>query len=114
MDPTATSSTVSPSSVFVAERRAWKTRLLVTADAHRICRVEVVKIGFYGVLAVTIGPRQAIAVHAGALGKRSPYYRMAPRHVSVMFYETATTKLGEVSAHQFRAPTALKFTITTW
>jgi hypothetical protein len=48
---------------------------------------------------VTIGPRQAIAVHRGAEGKQSPYYRMGARHVSVLFYQTATTTLGEASAH---------------
>jgi hypothetical protein len=62
-------------------------------------------------LPVTIGPRQAIAVHIGARGKQLPYYREAARHVSVLFYETATITLGEVSAHQFRVPTALTFTI---
>ena len=88
--------------------RGRRVSLSQPADAHRICRVQI---GIFGNLSVTIGPRQAIAVHLGAPGKQSPYYRMGARHVSVLFYETATTTLGEVSAHQFRAPTVLKFTI---
>jgi hypothetical protein len=63
-----------------------------------------------GTLLVTIGPYQAIAVHSGARGKESPF-PIPARHVSVLFYETATTIPGEVSAHRFRAPTALTFTI---
>lgn len=52
-------------------------------------------IGFGGSLTVTVGPRQAIAVHTGAMGIGSP----APKaqQVSVLFSENATTTYGEVS-----------------
>ncbi len=62
--------------------------------AHRICRFSI---PFDGSLTVTIGPWQAIAVHTGALGKGLPIPEVATQ-VSVIFSETATTTLGEVSA----------------
>jgi len=51
-------------------------------------------IGVDGSLTVTIGPYQAIAVHSGARGKPWPDPDVA-QHVSVLFYETATTTVGE-------------------
>ena len=42
-----------------------------------------------------IGPRQAIAVHTGALGTANPAPKTVPQ-VSVLFYEDATTTPGEV------------------
>jgi len=47
-----------------------------------------------GTSSVTIGPYQSIAVHSGARGKPWPDPDVA-QHVSVLFYETATTTLGE-------------------
>jgi hypothetical protein len=52
-------------------------------------------IGWGGNLTVTIGPRQAIAVHTGA-GGIAAYVQVEAQQVSVMFYETATTTFGEV------------------
>jgi len=48
-------------------------------------------------LSVTIGPRQAIAVHTGARGVGVGVPKTAQR-VSVVFSENATTAFGEVSA----------------
>jgi hypothetical protein len=52
-------------------------------------------IGLDGKLTVAVGPRQAIAVHTGALGSGLPTLKAT--QVSVLFSETATTVLGEVS-----------------
>src|SRR6266851_10383333 len=65
--------------------------------AHRICRFSI---PLDGSLTVTIGPWQAIAVHTGALGKGLPTPEVTTQ-VSVIFSETATTTLGEVSALSF-------------
>jgi hypothetical protein len=53
-----------------------------------------------GSLSVTIGPRQAIAVHAGAIGVGVTIPEMA-QQVSVLFSENATTVDGEVSGWFF-------------
>jgi len=52
-------------------------------------------IGIGGGLTAIIGPRQAIAVHTGALGTANPAPKTVPQ-VSVLFYEDATTTPGEV------------------
>ena len=50
----------------------------------------------YGYLTVTVGPRQAIAVHTGARGVETPKPKTL-QQVSVLFSENATTTFGEVS-----------------
>ena len=57
-----------------------------------VCRFSI---AYGGNLTVSIGPRQAIAVHTGALGSgaRTPTAQQIP----IMFSETATTTFGEVS-----------------
>jgi hypothetical protein len=57
------------------------------------CRFSV---GNGGSLSVTIDPRQAIAVHTGAMGIGTPVPMIA-QQVSVVFSEYATTTYGEVS-----------------
>lgn len=52
-------------------------------------------IGNDGSLAVTIGARQAIAVHVGALGIGTSVPLLV-QQVAVLFYESATTTDGEV------------------
>ena len=56
------------------------------------CRFSV---GYGGSLSVTIDPRQAIAVHTGAMGVGMPV--PTAQQVSVVFSENATTTYGEVS-----------------
>jgi hypothetical protein len=51
-------------------------------------------IEYGGSLTVTVGPRQAIAVHTGAMGVGNPVPKTA-QQVSVLFSENATTTLGE-------------------
>ena len=96
--PTATSSRVCPNWALVAERRTWKMRLVVLPVPIVICRFLIPSDGS---LTVTIGPWQAIAVHTGALGLGLPTPGVATQ-VSVIFSETATTTLGEVSALSLR------------
>jgi len=45
-------------------------------------------------LSAAIGPRQAIALHTGALGTANPAPKTVPQ-VSVLFYENAITTPGE-------------------
>ena len=59
------------------------------------CRFSV---GYGGSLSVTIAPRQAIAVHTGAMGAGVPV--PTPHQVSVLFSENATTTYGEVSGER--------------
>jgi hypothetical protein len=61
------------------------------------------QIGFDGTLTVTVGPRQAIALHTGAQGMGLPTPEPV-QQVSILFSETATTTPGEVSCpiHRFR------------
>lgn len=70
------------------------------AHAYYICRFWI---GLDGSLTVTIGPRQAVAVHIGAMGIGSPTPKAASP-VSVLFSEVATTTSGEVSTISFRRP----------
>lgn len=46
-------------------------------------------------MSVSVGPRQAIAVHTGAMGVGVPV--PTAQQVSVVFSENATTTYGEVS-----------------
>jgi hypothetical protein len=57
-------------------------------------------IRFGGSLSVIIGPRQAIAVHTGAIGVGVTIPKVA-QQVSVLFSESATTAFGEVRAFFF-------------
>jgi hypothetical protein len=98
-DRTVTSSTVHPICAFAVGPRTWirfqkpvRSALAVNAGLF-FCRFQIVNDGS---LAVTIGPRQAIAVHTGALGNGMG--NPTAQQVSVMFSEYATTILGEVSA----------------
>jgi hypothetical protein len=59
-----------------------------------VCTADAFTIGNDGSLAVTVGSQQAIAVHVGALGSGSSA-PSSTQQVTVLFYETATTKLGE-------------------
>jgi len=59
------------------------------------CRFSV---GYDGSLSVTIGPREAIAVHTGAMGVGMPV--PTAQQVSVVFSENATTTYGEVSGER--------------
>ncbi|KAH9981801.1 glycoside hydrolase [Russula compacta] len=60
-----------------------------------ICSGSIFSIASDGSLTVTVGPRQAIAVHTGAFSHGTPGIpTLAPR-VSVLFSESATTQLGE-------------------
>ncbi len=52
-------------------------------------------------LAVTVGTRQAIAVHTGALGNGTSTPKTA-QQVPVLFHENATTTYGEVGNLWFR------------
>jgi hypothetical protein len=52
-------------------------------------------IGSGGSLVVSVGARQAVAVHVGELGVGTGA-PLTAQQVPVMFYENATTKLGEV------------------
>ena len=61
------------------------------------CRFSVKK---GGSLTVTIDPRQAIAMHGGAMGVGLPVPPTA-QLVSVIFNENATTAFGEVSSERF-------------
>ncbi|KAI0289065.1 glycoside hydrolase [Russula brevipes] len=64
------------------------------SSTRGICTGTAFWIGWGGSLTVTIGPRQAIAVHTGAEGIGASVPEEA-QQVSVMFYETATTTFGE-------------------
>ena len=57
-------------------------------------------IGGDGSLVVTVGPRQAIAVHVGQLGTGTGLPPTA-QQIPVLFYEIATTTLGEVGGPSF-------------
>ena len=86
---------------LVKERRTSEMLLAVvlwSAHAYCVCRFWI---GFGGSLTATIGPRQAVAVHIGAMGTGSPTPKAA-RQVSVMFSEITTTTPGEVSTISFR------------
>ena len=65
-------------------------------------------IGFGGSLSVTVGPRQAIAVHTGAKGNGVSVPNTA-QQVSVIFSENATTTFGEVSNFFFAGLAWLAF-----
>jgi hypothetical protein len=71
---------------------------LGSAHAHRVCRFWI---GFDGSLTVTIGPRQAVAVHVGAMGVGSPTPEPASQ-ITVLVSEIANTTPGEVSTIIFR------------
>ena len=60
-------------------------------------------IGSDGSLVATVGARQAVAVHVGALGTGTGVPQVASQ-VPVLFYETATTTLGEVGDPSFFLP----------
>src|SRR6266702_1710576 len=57
-------------------------------------------IGNDGSSAVTVGVRQAIAVHVGALGSGTSTPKIA-QQVPVLFYENATTTYGDVGISSF-------------
>lgn len=85
------------------ERRTLKMLLAaVLGSAHAYFNFRF-WIGLQGSLTVTIGPRQAIAVHVGAMGTGSPTPK-ASGPVSVIFSEIATTTPGEVSTISFVGP----------
>jgi hypothetical protein len=95
---TATSSTARLVWALVKERRTSELLLAVILwSPYCICRFWI---GFDGSLTVTIGPRQAVAVHVGAVGIGSPTPKAASQ-VSVIFAEVATTSPGEVSTISF-------------
>ncbi|KAH9981799.1 glycoside hydrolase family 13 protein [Russula compacta] len=52
------------------------------------------QIGYGGSLKITVGPRQAIAVHTGARGVGGPTPTTAPQ-VPILFSENATTAFGQ-------------------
>jgi len=58
------------------------------------CSGTVFWVGSDGNMSVTINPRQAIAIHAGARGVGVPI-RKSAEQVSVLFYVTAVTTPGE-------------------
>jgi len=58
-----------------------------------ICTGSAFKVGGDGKVTVAIGPRQAIALHTGALGSETPLKRAS--QVSVLFSVNATTTYGE-------------------
>jgi hypothetical protein len=60
-------------------------------------------IGSNGGLVVTVGPRQAVAVHVGQLGTGTGTPQTV-QQVPVMFSETATTTYGEVCNSSFPPP----------
>jgi hypothetical protein len=103
---TATSWTVRPKMAPAAERRTWKEPSLASQPIRlALFWFRRFQIGLNGSLTVTVGPRQAIAVHTGAMGIGLPTPEPA-QQVSVLFSETATTSYGEVSAlcHHFHRP----------
>ncbi|KAI9511955.1 glycoside hydrolase family 13 protein [Russula earlei] len=59
-----------------------------------ICSGNAVLVTVGGSMAITIGPRQAIAVHTGAMGVGVDIAK-EKEQVSVLFSETATTSFGE-------------------
>ena len=73
------------------------TKKETTKKRYVVCRFTI---GSDGSLVVTVGVRQAIAVHVGALGigTGAP---LTAQQVPVLFYENANTTLGEVRAHSF-------------
>ena len=81
----------------VAERRTCKIAVYFFScqPAHPIYYRRF-HIGSDGILTITVPPRQAIALHTGAQGMGLPALEPI-RQVTVLFSETATTTLGEVS-----------------
>ena len=79
-------------------RRARSKKAKETTNKRYV--VSRFTIGSDGSLVVTVGVRQAIAVHVGALGigTGAP---LTAQQVPVLFYENANTTLGEVRAHSF-------------
>jgi hypothetical protein len=85
---------------------AWSTTFMTGLPAGSYCNVidgtsvlgvctgTAFTIGSGGSLVVTVGPRQAIAVHVGQLGTGTGTPQTA-QQVPVMFSETATTSYGE-------------------
>ena len=68
------------------------------ALSYKVCGVFCrFSVGYGGILSVTIDPRQAIALHTGAMGVGNPAPKTA-QQVSVAFSENATTVFGEVSS----------------
>ncbi|KAH8986767.1 glycoside hydrolase [Lactarius hatsudake] len=59
-----------------------------------VCTGTAFTIGDDGSLVATVGARQAIAVHVGALGSGTDMPKMA-QQVPVLFYENATTTYGD-------------------
>jgi hypothetical protein len=85
------------------ERRTLKTPLVIFASwPILLILFRRFKIGSDGSLTVTVGPRQAIAVHTGA-GARTTGYGVetsSPKTVQqvvILFSVNATTTYGEVS-----------------
>src|SRR5579863_8058545 len=97
---TAMSSRVCPRPAPVADRRTCRaTSFLSFRSTHPIyhpCWFRRYQIGSDGKLTVTVSPRQAIALHTGAQGMGLPIVEQT-QQVSILFSETATTTLGQVS-----------------
>ena len=80
----------------------WKHMSCPSLNQRNPHLIRRFPIGSDGSLKATIGPRQAIAVHTGALSHGTPGIATLARRVSVLFSESATTSLGEVSGPQSR------------
>ena len=82
---------------YVAPDTKKTNKKETTNKRYVVCRFTI---GSDGSLVVTVGVRQAIAVHVGALGigTGAP---LTAQQVPVLFYENANTTLGEVRAHSF-------------
>ncbi|KAI0295076.1 glycoside hydrolase [Multifurca ochricompacta] len=86
--------------------KAWSTTFSTGLPAGSYCNVieglslagvcsgTAFTINSGGSLTVTVGPRQAIAIHTGALGKGTATPRTA-QQIPVMFSENVTTTFGE-------------------
>jgi len=60
------------------------------------CNGEAFRIAYDGSLTVTVGPRQAIAMHTGARARGlSLPKQKTPQQVTILFSETANTTFGE-------------------
>jgi hypothetical protein len=100
--PTATSSMACPTRLAAVVERCTRKPPLVIFASRLILSIlfRRFQIGYVGRLAVTVGPRQAIAVHTGA---RTGYEvetssLKSVGQVSILFSVNATTTYGEVSA----------------
>ena len=70
-------------------------------------------IGSDGSLVVTVGPRQAIAVHVGQLGTGTGLPPTA-QQIPVLFYEIANTTMGEVGSPSFLSSVRLSGYSSCW